>query len=412
MKKITKKLIIVFFILILFTIYLYVCAIDAIPTSAILFEGEKLNSKTLFGMSLKYKSNKNLSNLLETSVASIPESKKNNIIEVSLFDTFKVKEINVDTIKRATVIPVGTVSGLKLYTNGVLIVGMTEIKGLDNKKYKPYEKTNLEEGDIITKVDDIVITDTDKLIETINKSEGKSVKIKYLKNEQEQVCEITPAKTGKDEYKLGLWVRDSAAGIGTLSFYEPSTGNFAALGHGITDIDTGELLDISDGEFITTKVVSIIKGKEGTPGKIQGSIEDQTQIGTIYKNTNYGVYGKITDVLGSHIDLTKEMPVALRDEIKLGDAKILCSLDENEPKEYSIKIEKIFLNNDFDNKSMLIKVTDKELLEKTGGIIQGMSGSPIIQNEKFIGAVTNVLINDPTKGYAIFGDMMVKIGDR
>lgn len=180
------------------------------------------------------------------------------------------------------------------------------------------------------------------------------------------------------------------------------------FGHGITDIDTGNILNISNGEFITTKVLSIIKGQNGNPGKIQGSINEQSEIGTINKNTIFGIYGKIKDITKLKINPNNTIDVATRNEIKLGEAKILCSLDGEETKEYKIQIDKIYLNNDYDNKSMLIKVTDEELIQKTGGIIQGMSGSPVIQNGKFIGAVTNVLINDPTRGYVVFGDLMVK----
>ena len=182
------------------------------------------------------------------------------------------------------------------------------------------------------------------------------------------------------------------------------------LGHGIADIDTGELIDVGNGEFITTKVLSIIKGENGTPGKIQGSINDQSQIGTITKNSAFGIYGKVTDISKVSANSGKIMDVALRKDIKLGKATMLCSLDEKNAEEYEIEIEKIYLNNDYDNKSMLIKVTDKRLIEKTGGIIQGMSGSPVIQNGKFIGAVTNVLVSDPTQGYVVFGDIMIKEG--
>ncbi|MCI8586998.1 MAG: SpoIVB peptidase, partial [Clostridia bacterium] len=179
--------------------------------------------------------------------------------------------------------------------------------------------------------------------------------------------------------------------------------------HGITDIDTSELINISTGELVTTKVLSVIKGKNGEPGKIQGTVEKQQNIGTIYKNTGFGIYGTVKNLQNLKHNNSKEMEVALRDEIKTGKATILCSIDNSqEAKEYEIEIEKIYKNNNYDNKSMLIKVIDKELLEKTGGIIQGMSGSPIMQNGKFCGAVTHVLVNDSTQGYAVFGDILIK----
>ena len=198
------------------------------------------------------------------------------------------------------------------------------------------------------------------------------------------------------------------AGVGTVTFYEPSTKSFAALGHGIVDIDTEELINIASGEFVTTKILNITKGESGNPGRIQGTIDNQENIGIISKNTRFGIYGKVDDTHSLNIDYTKEMEVALRSEIQKGKATILCSLDNENVKEYEIEIEKIYVNNNYDNKSMLIKITDQELLEKTGGIIQGMSGSPIIQNGKFVGAITNVLVNNPEEGYAVFGDIMLK----
>ena len=198
------------------------------------------------------------------------------------------------------------------------------------------------------------------------------------------------------------------AGVGTVTFYEPSTKSFAALGHGIVDIDTEELINIASGEFVTTKILNITKGESGNPGRIQGTIDNQENIGIISKNTRFGIYGKVDDTHSLNIDYTKEMEVALRSEIQKGKATILCSLDNENVKEYEIEIEKIYVNNNYDNKSMLIKITDQELLEKTGGIIQGMSGSPVIQNGKFVGAITNVLVNNPEEGYAVFGDIMLK----
>lgn len=285
---------------------------------------------------------------------------------------------------------------------------MSEIEGEDNKKYKPYENTGIEEGDRIIKINDTQIDSTDELIETVNMSKGEEIKLEYVHEQETKECSITPVKQGDNDYKLGLWVRDSAAGVGTVTFYEPSTRTFGALGHGISDIDTGELIDIASGEFVTTRILNITKGEIGTPGKIQGTIENQENIGLISKNTRFGIYGTVDNLSSLNIDTSKEMEVATRDEIKTGKATILCSLDNSTPQEYEIEIEKIFKDNNYDNKSMQIKVTDKRLLEKTGGIIQGMSGSPIIQNGKFVGAVTHVLVNEPEEGYGVFADIMLK----
>lgn len=256
--KRTRRIFIIAFLL---CIYTYCCKVDSIPNNIILYGGEQLNIGNFAGISLKI-GDKDCDTVLASSeISSLSDSKnKEATVDVKLFNTFNVKEVSVSIIDKTTVVPVGQVSGLKLYTNGVLVVGMSEIKGIDNQKYKPYENSGIEEGDRITKINNEEVTDTNTLINIVNKSEGKNLEIEYVRNNEIKNCNITPIKYGDGSYKLGLWVRDSAAGIGTLTFYEPSTGNFAALGHGITDTDTGKLVEIQNGEFLTTKILSIIKG--------------------------------------------------------------------------------------------------------------------------------------------------------
>ncbi|OKZ65243.1 MAG: SpoIVB peptidase [Clostridium sp. 28_12] len=315
----------------------------------------------------------------------------------------KGEEIKISDIQ---VIPVGEVIGIKLYTSGVLVVGTSEIEGIDGQKYKPYENTGIQEGDSIISVNDIIVNNTEELIDAINLYEGESVNIKYQRENDEKNCTIKPVKDKQGKYKIGLWVRDSAAGVGTLTFYCEQLKTFAALGHAITDIDTGEILQTSSGEIDNVSIVSVIKGKEEEPGKIQGAINQNSVIGNIYKNTAYGVYGVIKNPDNINIDYNKKIYVAPRQEINLGDAIILSNID-GKLKEYSVEIQRIYLNNNYDNKSMVIKIKDENLINKTGGIVQGMSGSPIIQNGKFIGAITHVFVKDPTLGYAVFADRMI-----
>lgn len=397
-----KKIIpIIFFLLILL---IYVTNITAIPDNIILFRNEELNLGNIAGVTVNVKDSNNY-NAIQASATnsnSINASEKVTL-EVSLFNSIPVKQVTVNVIPTATVIPVGTTVGLKLYTNGVLVVGMSEINGK-----KPYEKTGIEEGDMIISLDEDAITCTADLIQKVNKSNGKEINIKYIREGAEYNTEITPIKTSVNEYKLGLWVRDTAAGVGTITYYEPATKSFAALGHGILDIDTEKLINIANGEIVTANILSIVKGEKGKPGEIRGTISSKNTIGQVSKNTNLGIYGRIDDVSKLNIDTSNELEVALRNEIKTGKAKILCSLENGVREEYEIEIKKIYKNNNTDNKSMLIEVTDERLLEKTGGIIQGMSGSPIVQDGKFIGAVTHVLVNNPKQGYAVFADMMIK----
>lgn len=401
-----KTLIKTLFVILLIISYVYVCSAISIPKNIVVFEGENLNLKIATGLSL---TSGNQQTVLTSSNISKEKLNKEGTdrLKLNLFGGIKVKNVNVSVIPKTTVIPLGTAIGMKLYTKGVLVVGMSQISTISNEKTKPYENSGIEQGDMIVAVNNKEVSTTEELIEEVNKSNGNSVKIKYLKNNETQETSITPVKS-KDNYKIGLWVRDAAAGVGTLTFYEPSTNSFMALGHGISDIDTEKIVEISNGELITANIISIKKGEKGNPGEIKGTIDCGNKIGEISKNTNLGVYGNVTNKNYLDIDYSNELEVAARNEIKEGKAQIICQLDNDGKKEYDIEIKKIYTTNNEDNKSMLIKVTDENLLNKTGGIIQGMSGAPIIQNGKFIGAVTNVLVNDPTQGYAVFADMMIK----
>lgn len=364
-----KKLKISILLIILTIALIYASNINSIPGNIILFEGEKLNLNMLVGMSIK----------TEDEYEAIQTSSENNssnavkkeIYNIELLNTIPIKTVTANIIPKTEVVPIGTTIGLKLYTDGVLVVGMSEIEDINNEYVKPYENSDIKEGDRIVEVNGTAITCTADLIENVNKSNGNTVKIKYVNSDNVyNTDEVKPAKVSNSQYKLGLWVRDAAAGVGTITFYEPSTKNFGALGHGIVDIDTGELIDIANGELTTANVISVVKGEKGNPGEIKGSLNNQNNIGDIAKNTKLGIYGKITNVASLGVGNEAKVPVALRDEIQEGKAKIICSLDNGKREEYEIKIERIFKNNNEDNKSMIIKVTDEKLLEKTGGIIQ------------------------------------------
>ena len=398
--KLFKKIIIITFLLI---IYAYVCNISLIPSNYIIMQGENLRLYTLLGIRLIEESSYQT---LQTS-STLEQEKINKIGKVSfrlnLFNLIPLKNIDVNVIPKTTVVPMGNAIGMKLYTAGVLVVGMSEIEGK-----KPYENSGIKEGDRIIQINQNQIDNTDDLMKAVNKSDGNNISIKYVRDEKTITTSIKPLKNSSNEYKIGLWVRDAAAGVGTLTFYEPSSGMFATLGHGIMDIDTAELIKIANGELVTTNILSINKGTKGNPGEIRGTIEAGHTIGSISKNTKFGVFGTINKTPYLNTSNTNEVQVALREEINRGKAQIICELENGKKEYYDIEIQRIFIRNNKDNKSMLIKVTDKKLSEKTGGIIQGMSGAPIIQNGKFVGAVTHVLVNDPTIGYGVFADIMLK----
>lgn len=401
-----RKLLKISLILILLVSYFYTCSMISIPRNIVIMEGENLNLKMATGLSLTSQDQDTVLTASNINKQKISEAGVEKL-RLNLFGNIKIKDVNVDVVPKTKVIPIGTAIGMKLYTKGVLVVGMSQIKDENDEKKRPYENSGIEQGDTIIAINNNEVSNTNELIEEVNNSNGNAITVKYEKNNETLETSITPVKSG-NEYKLGLWVRDAAAGVGTLTFYEPNTNSFMALGHGISDIDTEKIVDIASGELITASILTIKKGVKGTPGEIRGTIENGNNIGKIGKNTNLGVYGTVTNKNYLDISGIEEMEVATRSKIQEGKAQIICQLDNNGRKTYEIEIEKIYLANNTDNKSMLIKVTDKELLEKTGGIIQGMSGAPVIQNGKFVGAVTNVLVNDPTQGYAIFGDMMIK----
>lgn len=391
-------------ILILIIVLVYVTNITSIPDSIILLQGENLNIKTILGLSFSDSSGETIE-----AVASDTQKISNKVgkLDLSLnLGNFSLKDITVNVIPNTVVIPGGEAIGLRLYTSGVLVVGMSEIVGTDNKTYSPYKESGIKEGDMIVKVDDEAVTCTSDLISKVNECNGKEVEITYVRDGNNYTTEMLPTKTEENEYKLGLWVRDAATGVGTITYYDPQSKMFGALGHGILDVDTNKLIDIAKGEVITSKIVSIIKGEKGSPGEVQGSIDNGKVIGEVYKNTNFGIYGKLTNT--DILENGKELEVMPRDEVKTGKATIICTLDDNKREEYEIEIERVYTATNRSNKNMIIKVTDERLLEKTGGIIQGMSGSPIIQDGKFVGAVTHVMVNNPEKGYGIFADTMLK----
>lgn len=387
------KIMITFFILII--VYCYVANITLIPEHIILLENEPYKIKKLIGV-----------DTIETITTS--NNNENTVnMEVTLFGN-KVKDVTIDTLENVEVVPIGKIIGMKLYTNGVLIVGMSQIENTNNEYVSPFVDCDIQEGDTIIKVNDTEIDNIGNLKEVVNDSNGENVLLTLVRNGSIVTSNITPVQTETDEYKLGLWVKDAATGVGTITYYEKNTGSFAALGHGIMDSDTEQLIDIESGEIVTSQVMSITKADINSPGEIRGTILNQKTIGEVEKNTQFGIYGKLDNLTTLNIDTNKSMPVALRSEIKVGDATLLCSLDGKTTQEYKIKIEKVFANDNYDNKSMLIRVVDDELIQNTGGIIRGLSGSPIVQNGKFVGAVTNVLVSNPEIGYAIFGDMMIK----
>ena len=297
-------------------------------------------------------------------------------LELSL-GNITLKEVSLNIVEKTYVVPIGEIVGIKLYIDGVMIVGFSQIENINGELESIENTSNLEEGDRIIKVNDRDINSIEDLREEINSSYGEDLNIVIENIDGETKNEIiSPIQTGENEYKIGLWVKDGATGVGTISFYNPETNEFVALGHGITDSDTGELISIETGEITGSDMISLTKGISGSPGEVNGTINTDEIIGTIEENTQFGLYGTIENTNLLNIDEDDLVEVALRDEITEGAATVLCSIDGETTKEYEIEIEKIFYENSSDNKSFVIRVTDEELIEATGGIIRGLSRKP------------------------------------
>ncbi len=326
------------------------------------------------------------------------------VVQYSLFGAIPVKKVEVDVVERQKVIPCGIPVGIYMKTQGVLIVGTGEVCDIHGEPQNPGGDL-VHSGDYILAVNDIPVSEKEEVVQQISQAAGGEVKLTVLRDTDIIELQAPVVQTKEQEYKAGIWIRDDTQGIGTLT-YVTEDGNFGALGHGINDIDTSTLLTLENGNIYDTHVCSIVKGIDGMPGEVGGVIDYQPEniLGTIMENSEIGIFGKLTS---GAADGLEEMEVAYKQEIQAGPATIISGIT-GERKEYQIEIEKINLNNSDANKGMVICVTDPELLELTGGIVRGMSGSPILQNGKIVGAVTHVFVKDPSRGYGIFIENMLE----
>lgn len=326
-------------------------------------------------------------------------------VSINLFGIFPVKDVDVNVIKKMKVAPSGEPIGIYVETKGLLVLSTVECKGKDGLTYAP-GKNLLKTGDYILQWNHEAVPTIRKLNRQIQRTGRKKVPVRIRRGEEEIEVAIQPVLATDQTYKIGVWVREDTQGIGTLT-YITEQGKFGTLGHGISDMDTGTLLALNNGEMYRTQIVDVIKGSEGAPGELQGYIDmvAQNEIGEIDKNTEVGVFGRMKEHEKSNY-AGEFKPVGMRQDLKKGTAYIYANL-EGSPKYYEIEIEKIYINSK-DNKSFVIHVTDPQLLKITGGIVQGMSGSPILQNGKVVGAVTHVLVDDPTRGYGVFIEEMLE----
>ena len=321
---------------------------------------------------------------------------------VKLFNIFPIKSAKVKVSRRKYVVPGGNAFGIRLYTKGVMIIridGVTTPSG----NVSPGKAAGLKEGDMIISVDGVDVYRNRELSAIFASSGGRTLKLEIERDSKKKEINFTPVLCSEDStYKGGLWIRDSTAGIGTVTWYDRTNGIFAGLGHAVCDADTGEIMPLSGGDAVEAEIKGCYKGTNGSAGELCG-VFSSGSIGSLYINGETGVYG----IMDSFDADDKVVPVALRQEVKTGAAQIICTVDDTGAEYYNIEIKKIFDGTD-NQRNMVIKVTDPVLLKKTGGIVQGMSGSPILQNGMLVGAVTHVFVDDPTEGYAIFAQNMTE----
>lgn len=328
------------------------------------------------------------------------KSLENYTSDLSLMGVIPVKSVNIRVVKQRYVALSGESFGIKIFTKGVMVVGMSDVKS-DKGNINPAKNAGLKIGDIILKANGKEVNSNTELSEAINISGGKEIKMTVKRDDEVFSTKFKPVlSSDTGTYKAGLWVRDSTAGLGTMTFYSTVNGAFAGLGHGIVDVDTGILLPINSGEIVKTEILSVTKSKKGSAGEICGAFTGET-LGTLTENCNCGLYGYYKDFEQSE----NLILIANKQDVKTGNAKIYTTLDNGEPKYYDCVIERVDYTNS-EQKNLLVRINDEKLIEKTGGIVQGMSGSPIIQNGQLVGALTNVFVNDPEKGYAVFAEEM------
>ena len=322
--------------------------------------------------------------------------------DIKLLGIIPVKTTSIIQSKPKKVSVSGESFGIKLYTDGVIIVGIRDVE-TDKGKCNPAKEAGLEKGDIIIEINGKKVYSADSVTDILNDNNGKDYKIIVKRNGNYKEFLLKPAYSSSQGcYKVGLWVRDSTAGVGTITYYDKSNNTVSALGHPITDVDTNEIMPILDGEAVRATVTKIYKSKAGEAGSLCCEFTNDI-IGTLKKNCQSGIYGKYTCTLKN----TYEYEVASPNEIVRGPVQILCTIDSGKAKFYNAQISRISYRENKKGKNMVVKITDERLLEKTGGIVQGMSGSPIIQNGKLVGALTHVIVDSPEKGYAIFAQDMV-----
>ncbi len=327
---------------------------------------------------------------------------KDEQVTLMLGGVVPVKTVSLHQTEKRYLVPCGTPFGLKLIADGIMVVGLSPVETLAGIQC-PAQSAGLRKGDIIRAANGVSLSSFQQLAEMVEKAGGQTLRLSVVRGGDAFEALVTPVQSVSGVFQCGLWGRDSSAGIGTVTFYDPVTGAFGGLGHGVCDVDTGDLMPLGSGEVVQASILDVVPGTAGSPGELRGSFSSGFSAGLLLKNTTSGVFG----LLRTAPVRSGPVEVCPRQEVVAGPALILATLSGNEPAVYSIEIERVSYTDGSASKNMVIRVTDPNLLAITGGIVQGMSGSPILQDGRLVGAVTHVFVNDPQRGYGIFAENMI-----
>jgi len=344
--------------------------------------------------------------LANSSANSISGASGTEISNSRLFGIFPVRIASAQVKQRRYVIPGGNVLGLKLYSKGVAVVAVDGVQGINGKE-NPAALADLRPGDLLLEIDGNPVTRNTQVSEAVSASGGKSMTLLIERDGIQKTLTFTPTKNSDGLYKAGIWVRDSSAGIGTITFTDPKTNMMAGLGHAICDVDSGAIIPISAGEAVPATIKGCYKSSGGKPGELCG-VFDGAAFAALLQNSETGVYGMLYQPASED---PLRLPVAMKQEVRVGKAQIIATVDDGMPRCYDAEIRKVYPISGNSRKNMILQITDPDLIAITGGIVQGMSGSPILQDGMLVGAVTHVFVNNPLQGYGIFAQTMLENAD-
>jgi len=418
LRKRTLKPSFIICVLVLVIMVSYIVTLIVLPGNITLLTGENytLSFKSPFFLQAHSKSNilkvsvgnDDALTAFETPYSLIATEEGEAELDLKIFGVIPLKTVQVRSIVNRQVIACGLPIGIKLKTDGVVIINVSGVTLDDGTRVSPAETAGLLSGDVLIKAGGKSLGNISDLISVVENSSGKPIKITYKRGNAQYNTTITPIKSGEDhQFRVGIWVRDSSAGIGTLTFIDAENKVYGALGHGINDIDTGSLLQVGSGQLLKSNIEGIKKGMKGSPGELSGEfLSNPKIIGDIELNCEFGVFGRLC------VDPKSEkwgisMQIGSHSAVRVGKASILACINNNTVDEYEIEIQRIARTDLVSTKNMVIRITDQRLLDSTGGIVQGMSGSPILQDGRLIGAVTHVFVNDPMRGYGVFIESML-----